>query len=167
MTPLGAPVRVGIGFDIHPLVAGRPLMLGGVVVPFHKGLQGHSDGDALIHAAVDAILGALGLGDIGRHFPDADPANRGRASREFLEAAAALVRDRGLEIHHLDATILAELPKLAPHMAAMELALAQALSVPPDRINVKATTMERLGPIGEGLAIAAQAVVAIGPPIGP
>lgn len=156
----GAPSspRVGHGFDLHRFVEGRRLVLGGVEIPYAKGLLGHSDADAALHAIADALLGAAGLGDIGRHFPDTDPAYKDADSRKLLAQVAALVRAQGFAIANVDVTILAQAPKLAPHMPAMREATAATLNVVPDLINYKATTTEKLGPIGEGLALAAEAV---------
>ena len=151
-------MRIGQGFDVHALVTGRRLIVGGVAIPFDKGLAGHSDADVLVHAVCDALLGAAALGDIGRHFPDTDPKYKNADSRSFLRAVAAKVRDAGFSIANLDATIHAEAPKMAPHIAAMIANLAADLELPPGRINVKAKTAERLGAIGRGEGIAAEAI---------
>lgn len=151
-------LRIGEGWDVHALVAGRPLVLGGVTVPHSHGLAGHSDADALAHAITDALLGAAALGDIGRHFPDTDPAFAGADSMRLLAEAARRVRAAGYEIGNVDATVVAQAPKLAPHIPAMCARLAQALCVPVGCVNVKAKTAERMGPVGEGRAIEARAV---------
>ena len=155
--------RIGHGFDLHRLVEGRRLMLGGVHIEHDRGLLGHSDADAALHAISDALLGAAGLGDIGQHFPDTDPAYQDADSVRLLAHVAALVREAGWAIGNLDVTIIAQAPKLAPHMAAMRQATAAALDIAPALINYKATTTEKLGPIGEGLAIAAEAVALLVP----
>ena len=151
-------LRVGEGWDTHQLVAGRPLVLGGVTIPHSRGLLGHSDADALLHAITDALLGAAGLGDIGRHFPDSDAAFRGADSRQLLAEAARRVRAAGWAIVNIDSTIVAQAPKMAPHIAAMRAAIAAALGLGDDAVNVKAKTAERMGPVGEGRAIEARAV---------
>jgi 2-C-methyl-D-erythritol 4-phosphate cytidylyltransferase/2-C-methyl-D-erythritol 2,4-cyclodiphosphate synthase len=154
----GATLRIGEGWDTHALVAGRPLVLGGVSVPHSHGLLGHSDADALVHAITDALLGAAGLGDIGRHFPDTDPAYAGADSLRLLAEAMQRVRAAGWALANVDATIVAQAPKMAPHIPAMRERLAQALGVPAAQVNVKAKTAERMGPVGEGRAIEARAV---------
>lgn len=146
-------LRIGEGWDTHRLVEGRPLVLGGITIPFDKGLLGHSDADALLHAITDALLGAAGLGDIGRHFPDTDPAFRGADSARLLQVAVERVRAAGWEPVNVDSTIVAQAPRMAPHIDAMRGRIAALLGLPPDRVNVKAKTAERLGPVGEGLAI--------------
>lgn len=151
--------RIGQGFDVHRLVPGRPLVLGGIVIDHDRGLAGHSDGDALLHAVADALLGALGEGDLGRHFPSSDPALRGMASGEILARVAALVRERGFRLGHLDATVIAQEPRLAPHQAEMGRALAACLDAPVERVNVKVKSTDGLGAIGRGEGIAAQVVV--------
>ena len=151
-------IRIGNGFDVHALVAGRPLVLGGVTIPYDRGLEGHSDADVLVHAIGDAILGALALGDLGAHFPDTDPRWKGVDSRVLLRHIVALASDRGYRIGNVDATVIAQAPKLAPHIPAMCARLAQALRVPAGCVNVKAKTAERMGPVGEGRAIEARAV---------
>jgi 2-C-methyl-D-erythritol 2,4-cyclodiphosphate synthase len=151
-------LRIGEGWDIHALVEGRPLMLGGVHVPFSKGLMGHSDADALLHAVTDAVLGAAGLGDIGRHFPDTDPALRGADSSRLLQEAMRRVRAAGWELVNVDATIVAQAPRLAPHIPAMCARIAEVLEVSAAVVNVKAKTAERMGPVGAGEAIEARAV---------
>ena len=151
-------LRVGIGYDVHAFEEGRPLVLGGVNVPFERGLAGHSDADVLVHAVMDAIVGALREGDIGRLFPDTDPAYAGISSVALLERVAALVDARGFRLVDVDAVVICEQPKLAPYRDAMRAAMAEALGVGPERVGVKATTTERLGFTGRGEGIAAQAV---------
>ena len=151
-------LRVGEGWDTHALVAGRPLVLGGVTLAHTHGLAGHSDADALLHALIDAVLGAAGLGDIGRHFPDTDAAFAGADSHKLLAEAARRVRAAGWDIVNVDSTIVAQAPKMAPHIEAMRERIASALSVTVDRVNVKAKTAEKMGPVGEGRAIEARAV---------
>ena len=152
-------IRIGEGWDIHALVEGRPLMLGGVLVPYSKGLLGHSDADALLHAITDALFGAAGVGDIGTHFPDTDAAFKGADSAVLLAEAARRVRAQGYSIGNVDSTIIAQAPKLAPHIGAMRTRIADILGIAPDCVNVKAKTAEKMGPVGEGLAIEARAVV--------
>jgi 2-C-methyl-D-erythritol 2,4-cyclodiphosphate synthase len=151
-------LRIGEGWDTHQLVSGRPLVLGGVTIPHSHGLLGHSDADALLHAITDALLGGAGLGDIGRHFPDTDPAFEGADSVQLLQAAAQRVRAAGYDIINIDSTIVAQAPRMAPHIASMRERIAQALGVAPDAVNVKAKTAEKLGPVGDGRAIEARAV---------
>lgn len=151
-------LRVGEGWDTHQLVAGRPLVLGGVTITHSHGLLGHSDADALLHAITDALLGAAGLGDIGRHFPDTDAAFAGADSRRLLAEAAARVRAAGWTVVNVDSTIVAQAPKMAPHIAQMRTRIAEALGVAADAVNVKAKTAEKMGPVGEGRAIEARAV---------
>ena len=151
-------LRVGEGWDIHQLVAGRPLVLGGVTIPHSHGLLGHSDADALLHAITDALLGAAGLGDIGRHFPDSDPAFKGADSVRLLQTAAERVREAGFVLLNVDSTIVAQTPKMAPHIEAMRECIAQALGLPVAAVNVKAKTAEHLGPVGELRAIEARAI---------
>lgn len=151
--------RIGEGWDIHALVAGRKLILGGVEVPFQLGLLGHSDADVLMHAITDALLGAAGLGDIGTHFPDTDARFKGADSAVLLAEAARRVREKGYAIGNVDSTIIAQAPKLMPHMAAMRANLAQALGVAVDQVNVKAKTAEKMGPVGLGQAMEARAIV--------
>jgi 2-C-methyl-D-erythritol 2,4-cyclodiphosphate synthase len=151
-------VRIGQGFDVHALVKGRKLIVGGVAIPFDKGLAGHSDADVLIHAVCDALLGAAALGDIGRHFPDTDMKYKNADSRVLLREVARKVREAGFSIANIDATIIAEAPKMAPHIPAMVANLAADLAVQPGQVNVKAKTAERLGAIGRGEGIAAEAV---------
>jgi len=152
-------VRIGCGFDAHQLVAGRPLILGGVEIPFERGLEGHSDGDALLHALANALLGALGQGDLGRHFPSSDPNLRGIASVEILSRVAELVAAENLVIANLDATIIAQAPRLGGTLEKMESVIADVLGMDPARVNVKVTSTDHLGAIGRGEGIAAQAVV--------
>lgn len=152
-------MRVGEGWDVHALVAGRKLILGGVEIPYEKGLLGHSDADALLHAITDALFGAAGLGDIGRHFPDTDPTFKGADSGVLLADAAARVRALGWQIANVDSTIVAQAPKMAPHIAAMRERIAARLGLAADQVNVKAKTAEKMGPVGEGLSIEARAVV--------
>lgn len=154
-------LRIGHGFDVHPLVAGRRCIIGGVDIPHDKGTQGHSDADVLLHAICDALLGAAALGDIGRHFPNTDPRYRGIDSRELLRHVAALLAERGYQSVNVDATVIAEAPKLAPHVALMCTYIAADIGVDEDCVNVKATTTERLGCIGREEGIAAEAVCLI------
>ena len=158
MTPELA-FRVGQGFDVHALVPGRPLIIGGVTIPHQAGLLGHSDADVLLHAITDAILGAAGLGDIGHWFPDTDPAHAGADSTVLLARAAGGARDKGWVLGNLDATIIAQAPKMAPHLPAMKQRIAEAIGCDLDRLNLKAKTSERLGYVGRGEGISAQAVV--------
>lgn len=151
--------RIGEGWDIHALVEGRKLILGGVHVPYSKGLLGHSDADALLHAITDAVLGAAGLGDIGSHFPDTDVQFKGADSAVLLAEALRRVRLQGFEIGNVDSTIIAQAPKMAPFIAAMRQRIADILEVNLTRVNVKAKTSEKMGPVGEGLAIEARAIV--------
>ena len=152
-------MRVGQGFDSHALVPGRPLLLGGVEIPHDRGLEGHSDGDVLLHAVTSALLGALGEGDLGRHFPSSDPAFAGVSSAKLLGQALALARRRGYAIGNLDTTVVAQAPRLAPHLDAMRERIAKLLETEPERINVKVTSTDGLGAIGRGEGIAAFAVV--------
>ncbi|MDR1349354.1 MAG: 2-C-methyl-D-erythritol 2,4-cyclodiphosphate synthase [Zoogloeaceae bacterium] len=153
--------RVGQGYDVHRLVSGRKLMLGGVEIPFDKGLQGHSDADALLHALTDALLGAAGLGDIGAHFPDTDPHYQGADSRALLREALKRVRAAGWRPVNVDATLIAQQPRLAPHIPAMRAILATDLELPPVCVNIKGKTNETLGYLGRNEAIAAQVVVLV------
>ena len=155
------PFRVGTGFDVHPLVTGRALVIGGVTIPFERGLLGHSDADVLLHAIADALLGAAALGDIGKHFPDNDPAYNGADSRTLLRTVAQRVREAGWQVGNIDATIIAQAPKMAPHITQMQANIAADCGVPVGSINVKATTTEQLGFTGRGEGIAAQASVLI------
>ena len=152
-------IRIGEGWDIHALVEGRKLILGGVEIPHHKGLLGHSDADALLHAITDALLGAAAMGDIGTLFPDTDAQFKGADSAVLLAEAARRVRAKGYEIGNVDSTVIAQAPKLAPHKVAMRIRIAQVLGVEVDQVNVKAKTAEKMGPVGEGLAMEARAVV--------
>ena len=152
-------MRIGHGYDIHALGPGDHVTLGGLRIAHDRGLVAHSDGDVLIHALCDALLGALALGDIGRHFPPTDPQWRGADSRVFLRRVAAMVAERGWRLGNADLSVIAEAPKLAPHVAAMQANLAADLGVEPDRIGIKATTHEKLGALGRGEGIAAHAVV--------
>ena len=151
-------MRIGHGYDVHKLVEGRKLILGGVEITYEKGLLGHSDADVLTHAVMDALLGAAALGDIGRHFPDNDPAYRGIDSQILLSKVRDLLAAKGFRIGNLDVTVIAQAPKLAPHLAAMEQTLAATLEIDPARINIKATTEEHLGFTGRGEGIACHAV---------
>lgn len=151
-------LRIGEGWDTHALVAGRPLMLGGVRIEHSHGLLGHSDADALLHAITDALLGAAGLGDIGRHFPDTEAAFKGADSSLLLAEAARRVRAAGWDIVNIDSTIVAQAPKMAPHIPAMCANIAAVLGIEPASVNVKAKTAEKMGPVGEGRAIEARAV---------
>jgi len=154
-------MRIGLGFDAHRLVAGRPLVLGGVEIDHHLGLWGHSDADVLTHAIGDALLGAAGLGDLGRHFPDTDPAFKDVSSLRLLQRIMEMVRERGFRVVNVDATVMAERPKLAPHMVHMAANLAPILGVPPAEMNLKATTTEKMGFTGREEGIAAMAVVLV------
>jgi 2-C-methyl-D-erythritol 2,4-cyclodiphosphate synthase len=154
-----APFRIGEGWDVHALVPGRRLIIGGVHVPHHQGLLGHSDADVLLHAITDALLGAAALGDIGRHFPDTDERFKGADSSVLLAEATRRVRDAGFEIGNVDSTVIAQAPKLAPHIEAMREGIARTLGVAPYQVNVKAKTAEKIGPVGQGLSIEARAVV--------
>ncbi len=153
-----AGLRVGEGWDCHALVPGRALVLGGVAIPHSHGLLGHSDADVLLHAVTDAVLGAAGLGDIGHHFPDTDARFRGADSRALLAEAMCRVRAAGFELLNVDSTVVAQAPKLAPHIPAMVQGLAVALGVLAAQVNIKAKTAERLGPVGQGLSMEARAV---------
>ena len=152
-------MRIGQGWDVHALVPGRALILGGVTIPHDRGLLGHSDADALLHAITDAMLGAAGLGDIGHHFPDTDPAFAGADSRVLIREACRRVREAGWQVSNLDATIVAQSPRLAPHVPAMRANLAADLDLDPGSVNVKAKTSEKLGFAGRGEGIEAHAVV--------
>lgn len=158
MTTAVFPLRIGEGWDVHALVPGRPLVIGGVHIPHHMGLLGHSDADVLLHAITDAMLGAAGLGDIGRHFPDTDERFRGADSAVLLAEAARRVREAGWTVGNVDATIVAQAPKMAPHIPAMRERIAQVLGLGSERVNVKAKTAEKMGPVGEGRAIETRAV---------
>jgi 2-C-methyl-D-erythritol 2,4-cyclodiphosphate synthase len=154
-------IRVGQGFDVHQLAEGRKCIIGGVDIPYEKGLLGHSDADVLLHAIADAILGALGLGDIGKHFPDTDMAFKDADSLLLLKRVWSLARERGYGLGNLDSTIIAQKPKMAPHIPRMIERIADALEAEPSQVNVKATTTEQLGFTGRGEGIAAQAVVCL------
>lgn len=156
-------MRIGQGFDVHALKAGRKLTIGGVTIPHDKGLEGHSDADVLLHAICDALIGAAALGDIGRHFPDSDPQYRGIDSRKLLRATAALLAKNGWRVVNLDATIIAQEPRMAPHIPAMIANIAADLGVPLRDVSVKAKTTEKLGFTGRSEGIAAEAVVLIAP----
>ena len=156
--PPSIPFRIGEGWDVHALVPGRPLIIGGVTIPHTAGLLGHSDADVLLHAITDALLGAAALGDIGRHFPDTDPRFKGSDSIVLLTEVAWRVREAGFEIGNIDSTVVAQAPKLGPHIPAMCARIAQALGLPVESVNVKAKTAEKLGPVGQGLSIEARAV---------
>ena len=151
-------MRIGQGYDVHRLVVGRRLVIGGVEIPFEMGLEGHSDADVLLHAIIDALLGASGLGDIGRHFPESDPAYKDADSRSLLRQAGASVRQAGFAVANIDATIIAQAPRMAPHVAQMKANIAADLGIAPTQVNVKAKTTERLGFTGRGEGIAAEAV---------
>jgi 2-C-methyl-D-erythritol 2,4-cyclodiphosphate synthase len=157
-------IRVGEGWDVHALVPGRKLILGGVEIAHSAGLLGHSDADVLLHAITDAVLGAAGLGDIGRHFPDTDAQFKGANSSVLLQEAMRRVRAQGWELVNVDSTIVAQAPKLAPYMAAINAGVAQALGVALDQVNVKAKTAEKLGPVGMGQSIEARAVALLHKP---
>ncbi len=151
--------RIGEGWDTHALVPGRKLIIGGVTVPHSTGLLGHSDADLLVHAVIDALLGAAGLGDIGSHFPDTDARFKGADSIALLRETGRLLAERGLRIGNIDSTVVAQAPKLAPYIPAMRQCLADALGLDLSRVNVKAKTAEKLGPVGQGLSMEARAVV--------
>lgn len=151
-------MRLGIGYDVHPLVAGRPLVLGGVEIPFERGLAGYSDADVLLHAVMDALLGAAGAGDVGRHFPDSDPQYKGVSSLFLLARVAQILAGQGLAVGNIDSVVVAQAPRLVPYIPQMELNIAGALGVAPGQVNVKATTTEWLGFTGRGEGIAAYAI---------
>lgn len=152
---------VGIGYDVHKLVCGRPLVLGGVTIEAEKGLLGHSDADVLTHAIIDALLGALSLGDIGQHFPDNDPQYAGKCSLELLNSVSQLIIDRGYQVQNIDSTIIAERPRLAPHITSMRQALANTIGIKIGQVSVKATTSEGMGFLGRAEGMAAMAVCQI------
>lgn len=156
-------MRIGIGYDVHPLVEGRKLVLGGVEIPFEKGLKGHSDADALLHAIGDALLGALALGDLGKHFPDTDPRYKGISSLKLLEAIREKVQEKGFQVENVDSILIAEAPKLSPHLPQMVENIAACLKIEKDRVSVKATREEGLGFTGKGEGMAAKAVVLVTP----
>ncbi|MES2913062.1 MAG: 2-C-methyl-D-erythritol 2,4-cyclodiphosphate synthase [Pseudomonadota bacterium] len=158
-TPDFPNIRIGEGWDTHALVPGRKLIIGGVEIPHATGLLGHSDADLLAHAIIDALLGAAGLGDIGSHFPDTDARFKGSDSIGLLKETGRLLAERGLRIGNIDSTVIAQAPKLAPHIPAMREKIAEALGMDVTRVNVKAKTAEKLGPVGQGLAMEARAVV--------
>ena len=152
-------MRVGFGYDVHPLVEGRKLILGGVEIPFEKGLQGYSDADVILHALCDGLLGALGEGDIGKHFPNTDPRYQGISSRKLLNTVSAMVNERSLRVENLDLTLLAERPLIGPYISRMKEEISEILNITASRVNIKATTSEGLGFVGEGKGMAAYAVV--------
>lgn len=154
-------MRIGQGFDVHALVAGRPLIIGGVTIPYEKGLAGHSDADVLLHAVCDALLGAAALGDIGRHFPDTDPEYRGADSRVLLRRVRQLLDSAKFNVANIDSTIIAQSPKMAPHIPAMVVNIAADLGIAEARVNVKAKTTEKLGFAGRGEGIAAEAIALV------
>jgi 2-C-methyl-D-erythritol 2,4-cyclodiphosphate synthase len=154
-------MRVGFGYDIHPLVNGRPLIVGGVSVPYERGLAGHSDGDVLLHAVADALLGAAGLGDIGRHFPDTDPKYEGADSAKLLAEVAAMVKNEGYEIINLDTLLMAEEPKFAPHAAEIRKRIAEVLGIETSAVSIKAKSNEGFGAVGTGEAVAALCIALI------
>ena len=156
-------MRIGQGFDVHELVAGRPLVIGGVEIPYERGLLGHSDADVLLHAICDALLGAAALGDIGKHFPDSDARYKGIDSRHLLRHVGALVRSHGYDVANVDATIIAEAPRMAPHIPRMVANIEADLGLAAGRVNVKAKTTEKLGFVGRGEGIAAQAACLLQP----
>ena len=151
-------MRIGMGYDVHKLVEGRDLIIGGVTIPHTLGLLGHSDADVLLHAIMDAVLGAAGLGDIGKHFPDTDPAYKGISSIKLMEHVAALIEEKGYVVENIDATIIAQKPKMRPHIPQMEENIAKAMHISVDQINVKATTEEGLGFTGTEQGISSQAI---------
>jgi 2-C-methyl-D-erythritol 2,4-cyclodiphosphate synthase len=155
-------MRVGSGYDVHRLVEGRRLVIGGVVIPYDKGLLGHSDADVLLHAVCDALMGAGGLGDIGQHFPDTDPAFKDISSMELLSRTFQLIRAEGFYVNNVDATVLAEAPRLDEHRSSMRANIAGVLEMDPGDVNIKATTVEGLGAIGKGEGIAAMCIVTLG-----
>jgi 2-C-methyl-D-erythritol 2,4-cyclodiphosphate synthase len=152
-------MRIGLGYDVHPLVEGRKLILGGVEIPFEKGLEGYSDADVLLHAICDGILGALGEGDIGMHFPNTDPRFKGISSLRLLEGVASKLAEKSFLVENLDSTVVTENPKIGPYIPRMAEQIARVLRIAPQQVNIKATTSENLGFIGEGKGIAAYAVV--------
>lgn len=155
-------MRIGSGYDVHKLVEGRDCIIGGVKIPYEKGLLGHSDADVLLHAISDALLGAAAMGDIGKHFPDTDPQFKGADSRKLLSHVLRLISEKGYDIINIDATIIAQKPKMAPHIQKMRENIAETLQIDVDQVNVKATTEEGLGFTGAGLGIAASAVCLLG-----
>ena len=159
----GAKMRIGMGYDVHRLTEGRDLILGGVKIPYEKGLLGHSDADVLLHAVMDALLGAAALGDIGKHFPDSDPAYKGISSLKLLEHVGELLEKEGYTVGNIDATIIAQRPKMAPHIPVMRKNIAEVLRIEESQINIKATTEEGLGFTGSGEGISSQAVCLLFP----
>ncbi len=157
-------MRIGTGYDVHRLVPDRELIIGGVKIPYEKGLLGHSDADVLLHAIMDAMLGAAGLGDIGLHFPDTDPSYKGADSMKLLKRCGEMLREKLLFIENIDATIIAQAPKMRPYIEQMKKNVSDVLEITPDQVNIKATTEEHLGFTGEGLGISAQAVCLLGSP---
>ena len=153
--------RVGQGWDVHALVPGRDLIMGGVTIPFSKGLLGHSDADVLLHALIDALLGAMGKGDIGEHFPDTDPQWKNADSKKLLSTVAQSLRQEGWQVVNIDSTVVAQAPRLASHLPLMRETVAGLLGTDPQRVNIKAKTAEKMGPVGQGQSIEAQAVVLI------
>ena len=151
-------MRIGMGYDVHRLVEGRPLILGGVEIPYEKGLLGHSDADCLTHAIMDSLLGAAALGDIGKHFPDTDPEYEGADSMKLLDAVKKMLEEKGYTVGNIDATIIAQRPKMAPHIPEMRKRVAEVLGISEDQVNIKATTEEGLGFTGEGLGISCQSM---------
>lgn len=158
-------MRIGMGYDVHKLVEGRDLIMGGVKIPYDKGLLGHSDADVLLHAIMDALLGAAALGDIGKHFPDTDPAYKGANSLELLKRVGDLLEENRFVIENIDATIIAQAPKMRPHIDQMRINIAQALRIQLDQVNVKATTEEGLGFTGSGEGISSQAICLLASPM--
>ena len=154
-------MRVGMGYDVHKLVEGRDLIIGGVRIPHTLGLLGHSDADVLLHAIMDALLGAAGLGDIGKHFPDTDPQYKGISSMKLLSHVAELIREKGYVVENIDATIIAQKPKMAPHIPEMRENIAKALGIEISQLNIKATTEEGLGFTGQGEGISSQAICSL------
>ena len=151
-------MRIGMGYDVHRLVEGRPLILGGVEISYEKGLLGHSDADCLTHAIMDSLLGAAALGDIGKHFPDTDPEYEGADSMKLLDAVKKMLDERGYTVGNIDATIIAQRPKMSPHIPEMRKRVADVLGISEDQVNIKATTEEGLGFTGEGLGISCQSI---------
>lgn len=154
-------MRVGLGYDVHKLVEDRKLIIGGVEIPYEKGLLGHSDADVLIHAIMDSLLGACGLGDIGKHFPDIDPRFKGISSIKLLEQTAELIHQNGYFVNNIDATIIAQKPKMLPHIEKMRINISNALNIDIDKINIKATTEEGLGFTGKMLGISSQSIASV------
>jgi len=156
-----AMLRIGMGYDVHKLVSDKKLIIGGVEIPYHLGLEGHSDADVLVHAVMDALLGAVALGDIGKHFPDTDSTYKNISSLCLLEKVAHLLKKKEVKIHNIDATIIAQAPKMAPHIQQMRQKIAKILEIEQDQVNIKATTEEGLGFTGKSLGISAQAIVLV------